>query len=41
MAEAYEFLFNELTVDERNQFWDEFYQDDVAQAYPDLQDEEF
>jgi hypothetical protein len=41
MAEAYEFLFNELTVDERNEFWDDFYQDGVEREYPDLMDQEF
>lgn len=41
MAEAYEFLFNELTVDERNQFWDDYYSDAVEREYPDLMNEEF
>lgn len=40
MAEAYEFLFNELTVDERNEFWADFY-DEVQDYYPDLMNEEF
>lgn len=29
MAEAYEFLWNELTVDERNEFWHDYYALDV------------
>jgi hypothetical protein len=41
MAEAYEFLFNELTVDERNDFWSDYYQDEVEGIYQDLMDEEF
>lgn len=41
MVEMYEFLYNELTIDERNEFWDEFYDWDVVQAWPDLQDQEF
>ena len=40
MAEMYEYLYNELTVDERNQFWDDFY-DEVQDYYPELMNEEF
>lgn len=41
MAEAYDFLYNELTTDQRNEFWADFYEEEAAKAFPDLMDEEF